>query len=65
MKRILNAIAYPFVTFAILLDESRRTNEDGSWDKYHAKKNCKAELRALKAEYKQNRKYIKIRWSVK
>lgn len=64
MKRIWNAITYPFVTFAVLLNESRDANEDGSWDKPYRKKNCKAELRALKAEYKQNRKYIKIRWDI-
>ena len=50
--------------FAVLLDESRRTNEDGSWDKYWARKNCKAELRELKAEYKKNRKNIKTWWRI-
>lgn len=64
MKKLLNAIAKPFVSFAVHLDESRRINEDGSWDKYHARKNCKAELCALKAEYKQNRKNIKTWWRI-
>jgi hypothetical protein len=50
--------------FAVLFDESRRTNEDGSWDKYNRKQNCKAELRELKAEYKQNRKNIKTWWRI-
>lgn len=61
---IIDAITTPFISIAVLLDESRRINEDGSWDKYWVKKNCKAELKALKAEYKQNRKYIKIRWNI-
>ena len=64
MKKLINAITAPFISFAVLLDESRRTNEDGSWDIYWAKKNCKTELRALKAEYKQNKKNIKIKWGI-
>ena len=63
-NKFLDAITAPFVAFAVLLDESRRANEDGSWDKYHARKNCKAELRELKAEYKLHKKYIKIRWRI-
>ena len=42
MKRILNAIKFPFEALAVLLDESRRINEDGSWDKYNARKNRRA-----------------------
>lgn len=29
----------PFVLFLIMLDESRRINENGSWDKCNARKN--------------------------
>ena len=42
LKKIIVAIKSPFVAIAILLDESRRINEDGSWDSYWAKKNRKA-----------------------
>ena len=48
ITRIWDAIAYPFVAFAVLLDESRRINEDGSWDEYWAKKNRKAERKNKK-----------------
>ena len=57
-----NTITASFVALAVHLDESRRINEDGSWDKYNRRQNCKAELRKLKAEYKQSRKNIKTYW---
>lgn len=64
VAKIIDAITSPFASIAVAIDESRRQNLDGSWDKYWAKKNRRAELKALKAEYKQNRKYIKIRWNI-
>ena len=64
MKTFIARILSPFIDLAIHLDESRRTNEDGSWDKYWARKNCKAELRALKTEYKLHKKYIKTWWRI-
>lgn len=50
LKKLWEAITYPFVAVAVLLDESRRENLDGSWDKYWARKNRKAERRASKRE---------------
>ncbi len=41
LKKIWDAISYPFIAWAVLLDESRRINEDGSWDKYWERKNKK------------------------
>ena len=38
-EKIIEAIATPFTCFAVTLDESRRINEDGSWNKYNAQKN--------------------------
>jgi hypothetical protein len=64
MKNLINAITAPFTALAVLLDESRRTNEDGSWDTYWAKKNCRAELRELKTQYKTNKAEIKAKWRV-
>lgn len=64
MKNLINAIIAPFTALAVLLDESRRTNEDGSWDTYWAKKNCRAELRELKAEYRKSKTEIKAKWRV-
>ena len=58
MKKIGN----PFAPFLVLLDESRRINEDGSWNKYWAKKNCRAELKELKAQYKANKTAIRNKW---
>ena len=63
VSRIWDAISYPFVSIAITLDEDRRQNLDGSWDKYWAKKNRKAELRELRVEYKRNKSAIKNKWT--
>ena len=41
LKNILTKIAEPFMTIAVLIDESKRINEDGSWDKYWERKNKK------------------------
>lgn len=40
-KKIWDFITAPFISVAVMIDESRRINEDGSWDEYHAKKNRK------------------------
>lgn len=40
-KRLWYRISDPFISVAILIDESRRINEDGSWDKYWERKNRK------------------------
>lgn len=39
LKNILCKIAEPFISIAVLIDESKRINEDGSWDKYWERKN--------------------------
>lgn len=39
--RIAEAIAYPFVSIAILIDEDRRNNFDGEYNEYWLKKNAK------------------------
>lgn len=41
LTRIWGAISAPFTSLAVLIDESRRQNLDGSWDSYWAKKNKK------------------------
>lgn len=41
LKRILYAITTPFISVAVLIDESRRLNLDGSYDKYWERKNRK------------------------
>lgn len=41
ITNIWNTITMPFISLAVLLDESRRINEDGSWDSYWANKNKK------------------------
>lgn len=50
LKKIWNAITAPFECLIAGLDESRRINEDGSWDSYWEKKNRKA----MKKELKKN-----------
>ena len=46
VRKIFEAIASPFIALAVHIDESRRINEDGSWDKYWERKNRKAERKA-------------------
>ena len=43
IKKIWNAICTPFVAIAVLIDESKLANEDGSWDTYWLKKNKREE----------------------
>ena len=43
LKNLWNTITMPFVAIAVAIDESRRINEDGSWDKYNARKNRRAQ----------------------
>lgn len=42
LRKIWDAVTLPFVSIAVLIDESKRINEDGSWDSYHAKRNKRA-----------------------
>lgn len=42
MRKIFEALISPFVSIAVMIDESRRINEDGSWNAYNARKNRKA-----------------------
>lgn len=39
LRKIWDAITGPFISIAVLLDESKRINEDGSWNEYHRKRN--------------------------
>jgi hypothetical protein len=41
LRKIWDAITLPFISVAVMIDESRRINEDGSWNAYWAKKNAK------------------------
>lgn len=45
LKKIWNNIKEAFVGCAVLLDESKRLNLDGSWDKYHERRNRRAAKR--------------------
>ena len=33
LKKIWEAITSPFISLAVMIDESKRINEDGSWDR--------------------------------
>jgi len=46
LLRFFEAIALPFISVAVMIDESKRINEDGSWDKYHARRNKRAMRKA-------------------
>ena len=52
LLRFFEAIALPFISVAVMIDESKRINEDGSWDKYHARRNKRL---MKKAERKANK----------
>lgn len=43
LKKFFSAIAFPFVSVAVMIDESKRLNLDGSWNEYHRKRNEKRE----------------------
>lgn len=42
MKKFFEAIIMPFISLAVMIDESKRINEDGSWNAYNARKNRRA-----------------------
>ena len=46
LKKMWNTITMPFTALAVAIYESKRINEDGSWDKYNARKNRKAMKKA-------------------
>ncbi len=39
IKKAFEAIAMPFISISVLVDESKRINDDGSWDNYWERKN--------------------------
>lgn len=41
IKNFFKAIISPFVAISVMIDESKRINEDGSWDSYWANKNAR------------------------
>jgi hypothetical protein len=41
IQKIKDGIKFSFMSMAILIDESRTINEDGSWDKYNRRQNEK------------------------
>lgn len=42
IKKIWDAITMPFISVAVMIYESKRINEDGSWNEYNRKRNEKA-----------------------
>lgn len=41
LRKIWETIISPFESIAVLIDESKRINEDGSWDVYNERRNRK------------------------
>ena len=41
LRELWDAITFPFISLAVMLDESKRINEDGSWNEYNRKRNEK------------------------
>lgn len=50
IKRILEAIAYPFTAFWVIVDETRRENLDGEYNKYWERRNRREERRNKRKE---------------
>lgn len=50
IRKALDVIFSPFISIAVLIDESKNINENGSWDKYWERKNRKA----MREEQKKN-----------
>ena len=50
IKKFFEAIVSPFVAVACMIDESKRINEDGSWDAYWANKNARAQKREARKQ---------------
>lgn len=48
IKRFFEYLYAVFTTFIAVLDESKRINEDGSWNRYNERKNRKAMKKAQK-----------------
>jgi hypothetical protein len=46
LRKIWDAITFPFVSVAVMIDEDRRQNLDGYWDKYWERKNRRAMKKA-------------------
>jgi hypothetical protein len=44
LKKIWEAIATPIIALAVHIGTSREINEDGSWDKYNAKRNRRTSI---------------------
>ena len=38
LRKIIDLICDPFITLAVLIEESKNANEDGSWDGYWERK---------------------------
>ena len=41
LKKLIDAITEPIVALIVHIGVSREIDEDGSWDKYHERKNRK------------------------
>lgn len=55
LRKIFEEIASPFIALAVIIDESRRINEDGSWDEYWERKNRRECRRTEKREKRGER----------
>lgn len=48
VKKVCESIKDSFTALAVLIDESKRNNEDGSWDKYWERKKRKESKKVVK-----------------
>lgn len=54
LQKIWEAITLPFISVAVMIDESKRINEDGTWNEYHRKRNEKQRRKEERKERKHD-----------
>ncbi len=62
MGKFIETITAPIRFAAVIIGETREQNLDGSYNEYWARKNQKAELRALRKKYRAEKKAVKDRY---
>lgn len=62
MEKFIATITAPIRFASVIIGETREQNLDGSYDYYWARKNQKAELRALRKKYRAEKKTVKDKY---
>ena len=52
LRKLWDTITLPFISVAVMIDESRRINENGDWDEYWRKRNERSMRKEARKEKK-------------